>query len=151
MYSAVATARRALAAPTSRAFSTSRAARADVAKLILVGRLGRDPELRTTRNDKEYVAYTVATSNYPPPPANPDGTRPPAETTWHNVYSFHDGANAFLRTLSRGAHVYVEANYELRETDTGVEGAPKNKQVFLRHETLRVLGRPQPRNEEESS
>ncbi|KZV72102.1 nucleic acid-binding protein [Peniophora sp. CONT] len=132
-------------------FSTSRVSRADVAKLILVGRLGRDPEQRTTRNNKEYVAYTVATSNYPPPPANPDGTRPPAETTWHNVYSFNDGPNAFLRTLSRGTHVYVEAAYELREQDTGVEGAPKNKQVFLRHETLRVLGRPQPRNDEESS
>jgi hypothetical protein len=42
------------------AFSTTRTSRADVAKLILVGRLGRDPEVKTTKNDKEYVAYVFS-------------------------------------------------------------------------------------------
>ncbi|KAI0032035.1 single-strand binding protein family-domain-containing protein [Vararia minispora EC-137] len=142
-------ARRFLPFSSARTFSTTRASASDVAKLILVGRLGRDPEVRTTRNDKEYVAYTVATTNYPPQPPNPDGTRPPSETSWHNIYSFSSSANAYLRTLTRGSHVYVEANYEIRETESPEEEGKRSKQVFLRHENIRVLARG--RTEEESS
>ena len=31
----------------------------DVSKLILVGRLGKDPEVKTTKSDKEYVQYVI--------------------------------------------------------------------------------------------
>ena len=30
---------------------------ADLAKLILIGRLGKEPELRYTKNEKEYVSF----------------------------------------------------------------------------------------------
>ena len=49
-----------LSTPTSspelQAFSTTPSRSSDVSKLILVGRLGRDPEVRTTKSDKEYVS-----------------------------------------------------------------------------------------------
>ena len=38
------------------AFSTTPSRSSDVSKLILVGRLGRDPEVRMTKTDKEYIA-----------------------------------------------------------------------------------------------
>lgn len=40
----------------SKGFSTSSRSAYDVAKLTLVGRLAREPELRVTKRDKEYVA-----------------------------------------------------------------------------------------------
>lgn len=40
------------------AFSTS-AARADVAKLTLIGRLGRDPEVKETKNNNQYVTCVL--------------------------------------------------------------------------------------------
>jgi len=122
-------------------FSTSASRSYDVAKLILVGRLGREPELRKTQNDKEYVAYVVATTNYPPPPPNPDGTRPAARTSWHNVLSFNPNTFDYLRNIPKGSQVYVEANYELRDADQTAEpDSPQaQRQIFLRHESIRLL------------
>jgi len=99
-----------------------------------------------SKNDKEYVSYTVATTNYPPPPPNPDGTRSESKTTWHQIFSFNPGSNAYLSKLTKGSHVYVEANYELREPEAGAEpGSPQGqRQIFLRHETIRVLKANQP-------
>ena len=46
---------RATSSPESQAFSTTPARSSDVSKLILIGRLGKEPEVRTTKSDKEYV------------------------------------------------------------------------------------------------
>ncbi|EPQ59653.1 nucleic acid-binding protein [Gloeophyllum trabeum ATCC 11539] len=129
---------------STRAFSTSRVASADLSKLILIGRLGKDPEVRRTKSDQEYVAYTVATTNYPPPPPNPDGTRREAGTTWHTIFSFHPSSNSYLKNLTKGSRVYVEANFELRQPDpTADPDSPQGqRQIFLRHESVRVLSPP---------
>ncbi|KAI0254207.1 single-strand binding protein family-domain-containing protein [Lactifluus subvellereus] len=143
-------------AVVTRAFSTTASRSSDLSKLILVGRLGREPEVRMTKSEKEYVSYSVATTNYPPPPPGPDGTRPESKTTWHHIFSFNPAANNFLRNLQKGTHVYVEANFELREPDpTADPNSPYGqRQIFLRHENIRVLRGPvQPTEEspEESS
>ncbi|KAI0771976.1 hypothetical protein BD413DRAFT_547423 [Trametes elegans] len=112
-----------------------------MAKLLLIGRLGKDPEVRVTKTNKEYVAYTVATTNHTPS-SSAEGTQP--TTTWHYVLSFSPGANNYLRTLKRGSLVYAEANFELRQPDPNADpDSPEGqRQIFLRHETIRVLRRP---------
>ncbi|KAJ4499987.1 hypothetical protein C8R41DRAFT_812810 [Lentinula lateritia] len=134
----------------SRAFSTS-ASRADVAKLTLVGRLGRDPEVKQTKNDNEYVTYVVATSSFNPGPVDANGERPPPRTSWHRVLSFHEGSNKYLQTLKKGALVYVEAGYELREPEPDADPTTPagQRQIFLRHETIRVLSHPKSSEQEE--
>ncbi|KAG8834575.1 hypothetical protein FRC17_008244 [Serendipita sp. 399] len=133
-----------------RAFSTSATRASDVAKVILVGRLGREPEVRTTKSEKEYVSYLVATTNYPPPPPGADGD---PGTTWHRVLSFNNGHNQYLRTLAKGTRVYVEANLEVREPqqDAPAGTAAASRQVYLRHEALRVLEYKPKTTEEQSS
>ncbi|KAH7916815.1 hypothetical protein BJ138DRAFT_1121618 [Hygrophoropsis aurantiaca] len=136
-----ATARQVISCTPRRPFSTSSSRAYDLAKLTLIGRLGKDPEVRTTKSEKEYVSYTVATTNYPPPPPNPDGTRQEAGTTWHNIVSFSPAQNNFLRTLNKGAQVYVEANFELRDPEPNADPASPQgqRQIFLRHENIRIL------------
>ncbi|THH01851.1 hypothetical protein EW026_g909 [Hermanssonia centrifuga] len=131
-----------------RAFSTTSSRAADLAKLTLIGRLGKDPEVKRTKTDKEYVMYTVATTNYPSPPPNADGSRPDSKTTWHTVLSFNPSSNSYLSTLRKGSQVYVEANFELREPDPSADpDTPQGqRQIFLRHETIRVL-KPAPLTE----
>jgi len=125
-------------------FSTTANRASDVSKLILVGRLGKDPEVRTSKHDKEYVSYVVATTNYPPPPVGPDGTRPEPKTTWHHILAFRPASVDYLRNLQKGSHVYVEAKYELHEP---IPSADPNtyqgqRQVYLRHENIRLLRGP---------
>ncbi|EIM85559.1 uncharacterized protein STEHIDRAFT_60123, partial [Stereum hirsutum FP-91666 SS1] len=118
------------------AFSTTSSRAADMAKLTLIGRLGRDPEVRTTKTDREYVSYVVATQATPPPPSA-DGTRENGKTTWHSILSFSPTSNQYLRTLKKGSHVYVEANFEIREPDAGADPSTPQGQrsIFLRHGT----------------
>ncbi|GJJ10081.1 hypothetical protein Clacol_004307 [Clathrus columnatus] len=122
----------------------------DMAKLTLVGRLGKDPVIRTTSNDREYVVYTVATRNHQRPPRE-DGTRPEPTTSWHSVLSFNPNHNNFLKTLKKGTQVYVEAAYELQEADRDAspDSPAAQRQIFLRQESIRVLSRPQVREDVE--
>ncbi|KAJ7781568.1 hypothetical protein B0H16DRAFT_1710764 [Mycena metata] len=129
-----------------RAFSTS-ARTLDLAKLTLIGNLGRVPELKTTKNDKEYVSYSIATSQRAAP--GPNGERA-YTTNWHRVLSFLPGSNKYLTTLKAGSKVYVEATYELREPEEGADASTPQgqRQIFLRHENIVVLAPP--RNKESS-
>lgn len=43
----------------AQAFSSSASRLHDVSKLTLIGRLGRDPEVKSTKNGKEYIQYVV--------------------------------------------------------------------------------------------
>jgi single-stranded DNA-binding protein len=97
-----------------------------------------------TKSEKEYISYSVATTNFPPPPPNPDGIRAESKTTWHHVYSFSPSSNNYLRNLQKGSHVYVEANLEVREPDPSADpGTPQSqRQILLRHENIRLLRGP---------
>ncbi|PAV21097.1 single-stranded dna-binding protein [Pyrrhoderma noxium] len=138
-------------ASAQRLFSTSARRQFDVAKLTLIGRLGAEPETKTTANGKEYLTYTVATTNFPPPPPNPDGSRPSARTSWHQIFCFTPSAFDTLRYARKGAHVYVECNYELRDPEPHAEpGSPQShRQIFLRHDHFRILKNSKPASEEE--
>ncbi|KAF8351201.1 hypothetical protein F5887DRAFT_196839 [Amanita rubescens] len=133
-----------LRAASVRAFSTSSARASDLSKLNLIGTLVRDPEIRLSKNEKEYVSYVVATQNYPPPPPDINGERRPATATFHRLLSFSEHANRFLQTLRKGTRVYVEANFELREPEPGADPTTPQgqRQIFLRHDQIRVLSFP---------
>ncbi|KAH8106311.1 single-strand binding protein family-domain-containing protein [Cristinia sonorae] len=135
-------ARRTVTSRTStRAFSSTPSRAYDLAKLTLIGRMGKDPEQRTTQSGNEYYHYTVATENFPPPPLNAEGKRPPATVTWHSVLSFSPNANNFLKNVKKGSRVFVEANYEVRDPDPHADSstAQGQRQIFLRHENIRIL------------
>ncbi|KAG8778206.1 hypothetical protein FRC12_025100, partial [Ceratobasidium sp. 428] len=96
----------------------------------------------TTKTDREYVSYVVATNGRQPPPG-PDGTRPDPPTTWHRVYAFSPTQVPYLTNLTKGSLVYVEAEYELREPTPDAEpgSVESQRQVFLRQENIKLLKR----------
>lgn len=74
-------------------------------KIILVGRLGRDPELRESRGGTPWCTLSVATSR----PRKQDGVWT-EETDWHRVKAFGRQAEICHQYLRKGSVVAVEGS-----------------------------------------
>lgn len=91
-----------------------------VNKVILVGNLGRDPEVRSTSSGVKIVNMTVATSETW---KDASGERK-ERTEWHRVVIFNERlADVAERYLRKGSKVYLEGAIQTRKwTDNaGVE------------------------------
>ena len=84
---------------------------AGVNKAILVGNLGRDPELRTTPNGQSVVNFTLATSESW---TDKSGERV-ERTEWHRIVVWGKTAEMCAQYLSKGRTVYVEGRIQTRE------------------------------------
>src|SRR5476649_1998789 len=92
-----------------------------VNKVILVGNLGRDPEIRTTQDGKEIANITLATSESWKD-RNTGERR--EKTEWHRIVVFNDGLIGVIKNyLHKGSKIYVEGALQTRKwTDqSGVE------------------------------
>ncbi len=75
-----------------------------VNKAILIGRLGKDPELRYTSGGKAVASFSLATSERW---SAADGTKQES-TTWHNIVVWGKQAEIMKEYLSKGREVYIE-------------------------------------------
>jgi len=82
-----------------------------VNKVILVGNLGADPELRTTASGQEVCNLRMATSETW---NDKEGNRQ-ERTEWHSVTVWGVTAGHCARYLSKGRQVYVEGRIQTRE------------------------------------
>lgn len=84
---------------------------AGVNKAILVGNLGRDPELRNTPNGQAVVNFTLATSESW---TDKSGERQ-ERTEWHRIVVWGKTAEMCNQYLSKGRTVYIEGRIQTRE------------------------------------
>jgi single-strand DNA-binding protein len=89
-----------------------------VNKVILVGNLGKDPEVRSTQDGNKIVNLTLATSESWNDRASGERKE---KTEWHRVVIFNDRvADVAERFLKKGAKIYVEGTLQTRKwTDQG--------------------------------
>jgi len=85
---------------------------AGINKVILVGRLGRDPEVRHTNTGNIVVNFTVATSDTW---TDRQTSEKKEKTEWHRVVAFQKLAELCGNYLSKGRQVYVEGSLQTRE------------------------------------
>ena len=84
-----------------------------VNKVILVGNLGADPEIRRTQDGKAIANMSVATSETWRD-RNTGERR--EKTEWHRVVCFNDGLNKVIEQYVRkGTTVYLEGNLQTRK------------------------------------
>lgn len=84
-----------------------------VNKVILVGNLGKDPEIRTTQDGKEIANFSVATSESWRDKSSGERRE---KTEWHRVVIFNDNlVNISKNYLKKGAKVYLEGALQTRK------------------------------------
>jgi len=83
-----------------------------VNKVILVGNLGRDPEIRHTANGKKIANFSLATSEIW---KDANGERQ-ERTEWHRIVVFNSNTADFVeRFLKKGSKVYIEGSLQTRK------------------------------------
>lgn len=83
-----------------------------VNKVILVGNLGKEPNVRTSQSGKKIVSFSMATSDSW---KDKEGERQ-EKTQWHNIVIFNDGLAGIAESyLKKGSKVYIEGALQTRE------------------------------------
>ncbi len=80
-------------------------------KAILIGNLGRDPEVRYTPSGVAVANFTMATSETW---TNKDGQKE-TRTEWHRIVAFARLAEICGEYLSKGKQVYIEGRIQTRD------------------------------------
>jgi len=82
-------------------------------KVMIIGNLGRDPEMRYTPSGKPVTTFSVATSRTW---STSDGEKR-EETEWFNVVAWSSLAEICKQYLSKGQQVYIEGRLQTRHWD----------------------------------
>ena len=84
-----------------------------VNRVILVGRLGRDPEMRHTSSGTPVTNFSVATNER----WNNKEGEAQERTEWHKVVTWNKLAEISNEYLTKGQLVYIEGRLQTREWD----------------------------------
>lgn len=96
-----------------------------VNKVILVGNLGKDPEVRRTNNGDPVVNFSLATTESWRDKAT--GERKD-RTEWHDVVIFNENlAKVAENYLRKGSKVYIEGQLQTREWDDQQSGQKRRR------------------------
>ena len=106
-----------------------------VNKAIVVGNLGRDPEIRALPSGQSVASFSLA-----PTARFKDRSGEPQERTeWHRVVAFGRLADNCQRLLSKGRQVYVEGRLNTRQYQAK-DGTGLRYRTEIVAQQLRLLG-----------
>jgi single-strand DNA-binding protein len=86
-----------------------------VNKVILVGNVGKDPDVKYFDNGSAVANFTLATTERGYTAAN--GTQIPDRTEWHNIVCWKGLAKVAEQFIKKGTQVYVEGKIRSRTYD----------------------------------
>jgi single-strand DNA-binding protein len=104
-------------------------------KVLLIGNLGRDPELKATPSGQSVARFSVATTETW---KNQSGEKQ-SKTEWHNIVVWGKQAEIAEKYLRKGKQVMIEGRIQYREY-TGQDGVKKTA-CDIRCDNFVMLGR----------
>jgi single-strand DNA-binding protein len=107
-----------------------------VNKVILVGNVGRDPEIRYLDKDVAVANFTLATTERGYTMQN--GTQVPEKTEWHNVVAWRGLATLSEKYIKKGTQIYVEGKLQTRSWE---KDGIKRYTTEIVAEEMQLLGR----------
>lgn len=105
-----------------------------VNKAILIGRLGRDPEVRYMPNGEAVCNFSIATSETWKDQSGQKQER----TEWHNITLYRRMAEVAGQYLKKGSQVYIEGRIQSRKY-TGKDGIERTAYEIIGSE-MKMLG-----------
>ena len=103
-------------------------------KVILIGRLGRDPETRHMPNGDAVCNFSIATSESWKDQSGQKKER----TEWHNITMYRKLAEIAAQYLKKGSQVYIEGRIQSRKY-TGKDGIERTAYEIVCSE-MKMLG-----------
>ncbi len=107
-------------------------------KVMLIGNLGKDPEVRFTPDGSPVASFSLATGEVW---TDKSGTRQ-ERTEWHNIVVWNKLADLAKRYLSKGRQVYIEGRIRTREWDDR-EGNKRRTTEIIASQMVLLGSRPQ--------
>ena len=111
-----------------------------VNKVILLGNLGRDPEIRSMQSGKKMASFSIATSKR----WKDRNTQEQKEnTSWHNIVVFNEGlVDVIEKYIKKGSKIYVEGELSTRKYQDKDGNDRYTTEVVLQgyNSTLTMLG-----------
>jgi len=108
---------------------------ASVNKVILVGNLGRDPEIRYTQQGTAVANFSLATTNRFKSRSGEMEER----TEWHRIVAWDKLAEICGQYLAKGRQVYIEGRLQTREWED--KDGNKRSTTEVVAQTMQMLGR----------
>ncbi len=81
-------------------------------KIMLIGNLGKDPEMSYTPNGVAFTRFTIAVNRYT---KGAEGEPRKKETDWFNIVAWRQLAETCNSYLRKGSKVYIEGRLSQRE------------------------------------
>ncbi len=103
-------------------------------KVMIIGNLGRDPEMRYTPSGRPVTTFSVATSRT----WNTAEGEKHVETEWFNVVAWSNLAEICKQFLTKGQQVYIEGRLQTRHWDDA-EGNKHSSVEIVANEMI-ILG-----------
>jgi single-strand DNA-binding protein len=108
-------------------------AQRDLNKVILIGNIGRDPDLRQTENGSAISTFSLATNTMW---VNRDGVRN-ERTEWHNIVAWNRLAEICNQIIRKGDQIYVEGRLRTR-TWTDENGERRRKTEVIAEQMIKL-------------
>jgi len=107
-----------------------------VNKVILVGNVGKDPEVRYLDKNVAVANFTLATTERGFTMQN--GTQVPERTEWHNIVAWRGLAEIAEKYIRKGSQLYIEGKIQTRSWE---KDGIKRYTTEIYAENLQLLGK----------
>jgi single-strand DNA-binding protein len=108
-----------------------------VNKVLLLGNVGKDPEIRSTAGGTTVASFSLATADRQ---KDQQGNWQD-KTEWHNLVAFNRTAEIVRDYVKKGTQLYIEGKIQTRSWDDKESGQKKYRTEILVNE-LTLLGKP---------
>ena len=118
---------------------------AGINKVILIGNLGRDPELKYFEGNIAKAAFSLATSEY----HNDKNGNRTEQTEWHHIVMWRTLAENAAKILKKGMSIYLEGKLQTRQW-TDKDGIKRNMTEIVADQFQLLQSRNENKNNDDT-